>query len=107
MNKFFKNQPQSGPLPFISESQGVETGITDLTITTTAEYNADDSVVLLIARTHHMELKLTRDEHTSQLYIPLSSLVVLKKLCVAGFGQWFNQRCHGWFSSFCQCDLKN
>ena len=59
--------------------------------------NGDDNIPPPVITISQIE-RLVRDETTNELYMPLSSTIVLKTkernvVCPSGFQEWFNNRC--------------
>ena len=59
--------------------------------------NGDDNILPPDITTSQVREQLVRDENINELYMPLSSTIVLKRkknvVCPPGFRKWFDNRC--------------
>ena len=73
------NQFRSTPLQCLNNSQENQPETSEISADTTASHSADDNSPTPKTTASQIEGRLVRDETTNELYMPLSSTVVLKR----------------------------
>ena len=91
------NQTRSTLVQSLNDSNKLQLEIQQHERNIIANDNGDDSICPPKITTSQIEDQLVRDDTTNELYIPLSSTIVLKRkkriaICSAGFRKRFNYR---------------
>ena len=90
------NQTRSALVQSLNDSNKPQSEIQQHVRNIIASDNGDDNISPLKITTSQIEEQLVRDDITNELYIPLSSTIVLKRkknpVCSPGFRKWFNNR---------------
>ena len=76
---FLGNQTGSTPVQRLNDSKKCQSEIQRPEMNMTANENGDDNISRLKITTSQNEEKLVRDDFSNELYMPLSSTIVLKR----------------------------
>ena len=92
------NQTRSAPVPSLNDSKKPSSEIQRNDTDIITWDSGDDSISPPAITIWQIEERLVRDDSTNELYMPLSSTIVLKRkkrnvVCPFGFQEWLNNRC--------------